>query len=117
MIWDATMWTYWQPALRVLADKKITIWDESSWTNLKQKDDSEAGRIVRTAQKTTRNFFPAVAQWLGNKPCPCAGVPEEPVEGGLQVVHQRRDSFFLRRAPKAAGAVPAFVEAGNHRFQ
>jgi hypothetical protein len=79
MVWDATMWTYWQPAMKVLADKKITIWDESSWVNLKQKDESGAGRIVRTAQKTTRDFFPAVAQWLGNKPCPCAGAPAEPV--------------------------------------
>lgn len=73
MVWDATMWTLWQPEFMTKVEEVPSIWEDSNWFDW--------GTHVPEARKETLNyqkaryvtgkFFPAVAKWLGLRDCPC----------------------------------------------
>ena len=83
MVWDATMWTLGQEAARIQPRRSVP-WDENSWFSWdsepaeeREKDreirkaQREMGGAIRKAQAVTKKFFPGIANWLGNKACPC----------------------------------------------
>jgi hypothetical protein len=76
MVWDATMWTLWQPGMEEQNQPDGPIWDESGWFSYNAEGTAKGNiRDFEKAKIVTRNFFPAVAQWLGEKvDCPCAEV-------------------------------------------
>ncbi len=84
MVWDATMWTIWDPDVKERAQRAVPVWDDSAWFSWDPDaaEDRETDSRLRRAQTTTKKFFPAVARWLGAAgDCPCetpAGVPEVP---------------------------------------
>ena len=75
MIWDATMWTLWQPGMEEQNQPDGPIWDESGWFSY-NADGTAKGNIrdFEKARMVTRQFLPAVAKWLGERVnCPCTG--------------------------------------------
>ncbi len=80
MVWDATMWTLWQPGMYGAEQKSPPIWDDSAWSPGNIQSSVSATRHLREAQEVTLAFFPAVAQWLGKRDFPCteAALPEIP---------------------------------------
>jgi hypothetical protein len=71
MVWDATMWTLWQPEFQGLVERPNPIWDDSNWFSWDPDPASSKGVDVKRAQVTTRRFFEAIARWLGGGPCLC----------------------------------------------
>ncbi len=74
MVWDATMWTLWQPGMEQQNQPDGPIWDESGWFSY-NADGTAKGNIrdFVKAKIVTRKFFPAIANWLGERiNCPCA---------------------------------------------
>ncbi len=71
MVWDATMWTLWQPGMYGGAENPPPIWDDSAWAPGNIRSTASLAQHVREAKEVTRAFFPAVAQWLGEGGCPC----------------------------------------------
>ncbi len=68
------MWTLWQPGMEEQSQPDGPIWDESGWFSY-NADGTAKGNIrdFAKAKTVTRKFFPAVAQWLGERvDCPCA---------------------------------------------
>lgn len=56
MVWDATMWSLW--------NLNLTNPDE-----IRENEDD---------QRITLHFFPAVAEWLGGRDCPCSSLMPKP---------------------------------------
>ena len=86
MVWDATMWTYWQPEFQVQVHPPHP-WDENSWfpPNTEGNEERQMALEIQTGQSVTRKFFPAVARWLGNTACPCG--PEAPMGYGVDQIN------------------------------
>ncbi|HTC21319.1 MAG TPA: hypothetical protein VK859_10755, partial [bacterium] len=79
MVWDATMWTLWQPGMEEQNRPDGPIWDESGWFSY-NADGTARGNIrdFARAKAVTRKFFPAIAKWLGGRvDCPCAQTGKE----------------------------------------
>ncbi|HVZ80885.1 MAG TPA: hypothetical protein VHE12_08810 [bacterium] len=74
MVWDATMWTLWQPGAVEEYNPSGPIWDEEGWFNY-DPGHPPKGNLpeFEKARVATKTLFPAIADWLGPKvPCPCA---------------------------------------------
>lgn len=73
MVWDATMWTLWQPGMYEEGDDAVDspIWDDSAWAPGNIHGRSGTVLNLKAAKRVTRSFFPAVARWLGAGGCPC----------------------------------------------
>lgn len=74
MVWDATMWTLWQPGAEEDYAPQGPIWDESGWFNYDPSQPAK-GNIegLQKARVETKKFFIAIARWLGSREdCPCA---------------------------------------------
>jgi hypothetical protein len=79
MVWDATMWTLWQPGMEEQNQRDGPVWDESGWFSY-NADGTAQGNIrdFARAKSVTRKFFPAIAHWLGGRiDCPCAQTGDE----------------------------------------
>ncbi len=80
MVWDATMWTLWQPGMEEQNQPDGPIWDESGWFSY-TADGTAKGNIreFEKAKNVTRKFFPAIATWLGDREnCPCTEIGTRP---------------------------------------
>lgn len=74
MLWDATMWTLWQPGMYEEEPSGPPVWDDSAWVPGNIQSPASTVMHVKTAKKTTAAFFPAIAKWLGGRGCPCTEV-------------------------------------------
>ncbi|HJT23328.1 MAG TPA: hypothetical protein VJ873_02045 [bacterium] len=71
MVWDATMWTLWQPGMYQEESGGPPVWDEDAWVPGNIQSPASTIMHVKTAKKVTTAFFPSIAQWLGGRGCPC----------------------------------------------
>lgn len=71
MVWDATMWTLWQPGMYEEEKNPQPIWDDSAWFSWSPKSLTKTDAEIRRAKEVTRRFFSAISKWLGSKRCPC----------------------------------------------
>ena len=71
MVWDATMWTLWQPGMYQEDSGGLPVWDDSAWMPGNIQSPASTVMHVKTAKKVTTAFFSAVVQWLGGRGCPC----------------------------------------------
>ncbi len=71
VVWDATMWTLWQPEQKEKTERDTPIWDDASWFAWDNNPDKTEGEEISRAQMVTRKFFPAIARWLGKAEGPC----------------------------------------------
>jgi len=71
VVWDATMWTLWQPEQKEKTERDTPIWDDASWFAWDNDPDKTEGEEISRAQRVTRKFFPAIARWLGKAEGPC----------------------------------------------
>lgn len=74
MVWDATMWTLWQPGAEEEYRPSGAIWNEEGWFNY-EPGNPPKGRVpeFEKARTVTKALFTSIADWLGAKgPCPCA---------------------------------------------
>jgi hypothetical protein len=104
VVWDATMWTYWQPEFQAQV-RPPHPWDENSWfpPNAEGNEERQRALEIQLGRSATRKFFPAVAKWLGGEPCPCG--PETNMGFG---VDQGINPLKIERAsPGRPSPVPA----------
>ncbi len=71
MVWDATMWTLWQPGMYGEEESSPPVWDDSAWVPGNIQSPASSVMHIKTAKKVTASFFPAIVKWLGGRGCPC----------------------------------------------
>jgi hypothetical protein len=79
VVWDATMWTLWQPGIYEEEDRGSPVWDDSAWMPGNIQSPASSIMRIKEAKEVTSEFFPAVAKWLGEKGCPCTETYQAPV--------------------------------------
>lgn len=106
MVWDATLWTLWQPDVAAEARGGPPAWDDSAWFsyNPDAGEQRSRARVLRKAQDVTRKFFPAVAKWLGPRETPCE-VPT-PTPGLVRRILPTPTTAVVRAGEKSRTPVP-----------
>lgn len=100
MVWDATMWTLWQPGAEAEYQPSGPIWDESGWFNY-DPGNPPKGNIpeFEKARSVTKTLFPAIANWLGSKGlCPC--VQEKNLAGGTPISTSPQNANIISWTPQ-----------------
>jgi len=77
MVWDATMWTLWQPGMYDETQGREPVWDDSAWVPGNIQSPASNIMQVKAAKKATSLFFPAISHWLGSGGCPCTEAATE----------------------------------------
>lgn len=99
MVWDATMWTLWQPGMYDEGPGNVPVWDDSAWVPGNIQSPASTIMHVKAAKKATNLFFPAVAHWLGDGGCPCTEASPPLSTAGSQTMTPPTAALAYRAPP------------------